>query len=83
MCKQWIQSGADSKQKHHNHKMKTRYGMIVTKKRLNIEHGFISIGGRENHDKETIQQYRCRSGSSDLEVGWMSKTSIVARDVIG
>ena len=53
------------------------------KENLNIEHGFISIGGCENHDKETIQQYRCRSGSSDLEVGWMSKASIVVRDVIG
>ena len=57
--------------------------MIVTKKKLNIEHGFISIGGRENHDKEAIEWYRCRSGSSDLGVGRMSKTSIVARDVIG
>ena len=57
--------------------------MIVTKKGLNIEHRFISIGGRENHDKETIQRYWCRSGSSDLGVGWMSKASIVARDVIG
>ena len=83
MCKQWNQSGADSKQKCHNHEMKVRYGVIVTKKRLNIEHRFISIGGRENHDKETIQRYRCRSGSLDLGVGWMSKTSIVARDVIG
>ena len=26
--------------------------MIVTKKRLNIEHRLVSIGGRENHDKE-------------------------------
>ena len=57
--------------------------MIVTKKRLNIERRFISIGGRESHDKETIQRYRCRSGSSDLGVGQMSKTPIVARDVIG
>ena len=83
MCKQWKCSGADSKLKRHNHEMKRRYGVIVTKKRLNIEHSFISIGGRENRDKETIQRYRCRSGSSDLEVGWMSKTLIVARDVIG
>ena len=75
--------GLDSKQKRHNCEMKMQYGMIVTKKKLFIEHRFISIGGRENHDKETIQQYRCRSGSSDLEVGWMSKTLIVARDVIG
>ena len=57
--------------------------MIVTKKDLNIEHGFISIGGHENHDKETIQRYRCLSGSPDLGVGQMSKTLIVARDVIG
>ena len=57
--------------------------MIVTKKKLFIGHGFISIEGRENHDKETIQRYRCQSGSSDLGVGQMSKTSIVARDVIG
>ena len=57
--------------------------MIVTKTRLNIEHGFISIGGHENHDKETIQQYQCRSGSLDLGVGWLNKTLIVARDVIG
>ena len=83
MCKQRNQSGADSKQNHHNCEMKMRYGMIVTKKRLNIEHRFISIGGRENHDKETIQWYRGQSGSSDLGVGWMSKTPIVARDVIG
>ena len=57
--------------------------MIVTKKGLFIEHGFISIGGHENHDKETIERYRCQSGSSDLGVGWMSKAPIVARDVIG
>ena len=83
MCKQRKQSGADSKQKRHNREMKVRYGVIVTKKGLNIEHSFISIGGRESHDKETIQRYRCQSGSSDLEVGWLSKTPIVARDVIG
>ena len=83
MCKQWNQSGADSKQKRHNRKMKMRYSVIVTKKRLNIEHGFISIGGRENHDKETLQRYQCQSGSSDLGVGWMSKALIVVRDVIG
>ena len=28
--------------------------MIVTKKKLFIEHGFISIGVRENHDKEQL-----------------------------
>ena len=55
----------------------------MTKTGLNIEHRFISIGGRENHDKETIQRYRCQSGSSDLGVGWLNKTLIVARDVIG
>ena len=83
MCKQRNQSGADSKQKRHNREMKMQYGVIVTKKTLIIEHGFISIGGRENHDKKTIQRYQCRSGSSDLGVGWMSKTPIVVRDVIG
>ena len=57
--------------------------MIVTKEKLFIEHGFISIGVRENHDKETIERYQCRCGSSGLRVGRMSKTSIVARDVIG
>ena len=57
--------------------------MIVTKKELFIEHGFISIGDREIHVKETIQRYRCQSGSLDLGVGWMSKASIVARDMIG
>ena len=55
----------------------------MTKKRLFIEHRLVSIGGRENYDKETIQRHQCRSGSSDLGVGWMSKTLIVARDVIG
>ena len=75
--------GLTVSRKRHNREMKMQYGVIVTKKRLNIEHGFISIGGRENQDKETIQRYRCRSGSSDLEVGWMSKAQIVARDVIG
>ena len=55
----------------------------MTKKGLFIEHGFISIGGRENHDKETIKRYQCRSGSLDLGVGWMSKAPIVAREVIG
>ena len=54
MCKQRNQSGADSKQNRHNHETKVRYGVIVTKKRLFIEHGFVSIGGRESHDKETI-----------------------------
>ena len=83
MCKQRIQSGADSKQKRHIRKMKVRYGVIVINKRLNIEYRFISIGGCENHDKETIQRYRCQSGSSDLGVGWLSKTLVVARDVIG
>ena len=83
MCKPRNQSGADSKQKRHSRETKVRYGMIVTKKQLNIELRFISIGGRENHDKETIQWYQCRSGSSDLGVGWLSKTSTVVRDVIG
>ena len=63
--------------------MKVRYGVIVINKRLNIEYRFISIGGCENHDKETIQWYWCRSGSLDLDVGWMNKALIVARDVIG
>ena len=57
--------------------------MIVTKKDLNIEHGFISIGGRENHDKETIQWYWYRCGSADLPVGQLSKGPIVVSDVIG
>ena len=30
--------------------------MIVTKKNLNIEHKFMSIGGHKNYDKGTIQQ---------------------------
>ena len=57
--------------------------MIVIKKDLNIEHGFISIGGHENHFKETIQQHWYYGGSSDLPVGRLSKGPIVARDVIG
>ena len=36
--------------------------MIVTKKRLFIEHRLVSIGGHENHDKETIEWYWCQSG---------------------
>ena len=55
----------------------------MTKKNLNIEHGFISIGGHENHDKGTIQQYWYQCGSSDLPVGQLSKGPIVARNVIG
>ena len=47
--------------------------MILTKKILNIEHKFISIGDYENHDKETIQQYQYQCGSLDLPVGWLSK----------
>ena len=57
--------------------------MMVTKKDLNIEHRFISIGGYENHDKETIQRYWYCGGSLDLPVGRLSKGLIVARDVIG
>ena len=57
--------------------------MIVTKKDLNIEHGFISIGGHENHDKETIQWHQYQCGSSDLLVGQLSKGPIVVRTVIG
>ena len=57
--------------------------MIVTKKDLNIEHRFISIGGHENHDKETIQWHWYQCGSSDLRVGWLNKVSIVVSDVIG
>ena len=57
--------------------------MIVTKKNLNIEHRFISIGGRENHDKETIQRHQYQCGSSDLPVGQLSKGPIVASDAIG
>ena len=57
--------------------------MIVTKKDLNIEHRFISIGGHENHDKETIQWHWYQCGSSDLPVGWLNKVSIVVSDVIG
>ena len=30
----------------------SRIVMIVKRKDLNIEHGFISIGGHKNHDKE-------------------------------
>ena len=52
MCKQWDQSGADSKQKHHDHETKVQQDVIVTKKKLFIEHGLVSIGVRENHDKE-------------------------------
>ena len=52
------------------------------KENLNIEHGFISIGGCENHDKETIQRHQYQCGSSDLPVGWLSNGPIVARDVI-
>ena len=52
MCKQRNQSGADSKQNCHGCEMKVRYDVIVTKKRLFIEHKLVSIGGRENHDKE-------------------------------
>ena len=52
-------------------------------KGLNIEHRFVSIGGCENHDKEQFQRYQYRCGSSDLQVGWLSKSSIVVRDVIG
>ena len=55
----------------------------MTKKDLNIEHGFISIGGHENHDKGTIQQHRYQCRSADLPVGWLSKGLIVASDVIG
>ena len=55
----------------------------MTKKGLNIEHGFISIGGHENHDKETIQQCQYQCGFSDLPVGWLSKGLIVVSDVIG
>ena len=57
--------------------------MTVIKKDLNIGHGFISIGGHENHDKRTIQRHQYRCGSSDLPVGWLSKGLIVASDVIG
>ena len=57
--------------------------MMMRKKGLNIEHRFISIGGRENHDKETIQRYQYRCGSSDLPVGQLSRGLIVASDVIG
>ena len=57
--------------------------MIVTKKDLNIEHGFISIGGHENHDKETIQWHWYQCGSLDLLVGRLSKGPIVVRTVIG
>ena len=57
--------------------------MIVTKKDLNIEYRFISIGGHENHDKETIQWHWYQCGSLDLPVGWLSKGLIVARDMIG
>ena len=52
MCKQWNQSGADSKQNRHDREMKVRKDVIVTKKGLNIAHRLVSIGGRENHDKE-------------------------------
>ena len=55
----------------------------MTKKDLNIEHGFISIGGHENHDKGTIQWHRYQCGSSDLPVGQLRKGPIVASDVIG
>ena len=51
MCNQWDQSGSDSKQNCHHCKQKVQYGMIMTKKDLNIEHSFISIGGHENYDK--------------------------------
>ena len=57
--------------------------MIVTKKDLNIEHGFISIGVHENHDKGTTQWHQYWCGSSDLPVGWLSKGLIVASDVTG
>ena len=57
--------------------------MIMTKKELNIEHKFVSIGGHENHDKETIQWYQYQCGALDLLVGWLSNGSIVASDVIG
>ena len=52
-------------------------------KGLNIEHGLISIGGCENHDKEQFNGTGVEVGLSDLQVGCLSKTSIVARDVIG
>ena len=55
----------------------------MTKKDLNIEHGFISIGVCENHDRETIQWHQYCGGSLDLPVGWLSKGLIVVRDVIG
>ena len=45
--------------------------MIVTKK-LNIEHRFISIGGHENHDKETIQWYQYQCGFLDLFYQWVN-----------
>ena len=57
--------------------------MMMTKKNLNIGHGFISIGGHENHDKGTIQWHQYQCGSSDLPVGWLSKGLIVVRNVIG
>ena len=55
----------------------------MTKKNLNIEHRFISIGDCENHDKGTIQWHWYQCGSSDLPVGQLSKGSIVASNVIG
>ena len=38
--------------------------MIVIKKKLNIEHKFISIGGCENHDKE---QFNGTGAEVDLQ----------------
>ena len=50
---------------------------------LNIEHRLVSIGSRENHDKEQFKTALVLKWVFGSGVGWLSKTSIVARDVIG